>query len=214
MIDTCTWDNPGHDRYTGTVPAAIAAYGLPQATQSALIAAFERREFTDTVVIDRDAIRGQRHEYAPEIRAMHFGSGRRICGTVTRDGWEPSHVETALVVCAAGECIAWPAVCGNVFRLSQRPSADRPAQPDVVPRGVEPVVPPTVLANAVPLAEVTPEAERTFTGSMAVAAWAAAPWLSNPVSLTVVTPAVSEPLPWMLLALGLAGVAIARRSAR
>lgn len=138
MISSCDWQTPDADRFTGTVASAIAAYGLPLATQSALIAAFERREFTDSIVIDRDSIRGKSHEYAPDIRAMHFGSRGRICGTVTRAGWSAEHVETALVVCALGECIAWPAVCGNVFRLTRRSSADRPEFAPVVALGDEP----------------------------------------------------------------------------
>ena len=129
MIASCSWDAPGADRYTGSVAAAIVAYGLPIDTQSALIAAFERREFTDTVVIDRDSIRGQRHDYSPDIRSMHFGGAGRICSSVTRAGWSAEHVETALVICAGDQCIAWPAVCGNVFRLTRSdPSAAQPVE--------------------------------------------------------------------------------------
>ena len=115
----CTWDHPGADRYTGSVPAAIAAYGLPLAAQSELIRKFEARQFDDSVVIDRDSIRGQQ-EYYPAILSMHFGSRGQHCDP-TRDGWKPDHTETALVVCTEDgtECIAWPAVCGNVFRITR-----------------------------------------------------------------------------------------------
>ena len=126
-MTACTWDHPGADRYTGSVPAAIASYGLPAAAQSELIRKFEARQFDDSVVIDRDSIRGKR-EYEPGIRAMHFGSAGSYCDP-TRTGWTPEHVETALVICTTdgAECVAWPAVCGNVFRLTRLPSATPPA---------------------------------------------------------------------------------------
>jgi hypothetical protein len=119
----CDWNDPGAHRYTGSVAAAIAAYGLPLATQQALVAAFEARAFDDTVVIDRDSIRGRAHGYEPQIRDMHFGSAGRICTSVDRSSWPAAHVETALVVCAGAECIGWPAVCGNVFRLRRAAAA-------------------------------------------------------------------------------------------
>lgn len=115
----CNWDHPGVDRYTGTTEAAIHAYAeIPRATQEALIAKFERREFADFIVIDRDSISGARGNYANTIRSMHFGSNGGMCGDVTRD-WAPGHTETAIVVCADGYCVADPAVCGNWFILGE-----------------------------------------------------------------------------------------------
>lgn len=127
MTADCTWDEPGRDRYAGTIPAAIAAYGLPIATQSELIRAWESREFADHVVIDRTDIRGQTHDYAPTIRSMHFGGRGRVCESVSRAGWSLEHVETAIVLCADNECIAIPSVCTNVFRLTR--IARAPARP-------------------------------------------------------------------------------------
>ena len=224
MIDVCSWDAPNSDRYSGLVSAAIAAYGLPIQTQSALIAAFERREFTDSVVIDRDTIRGKSYEYAPDIRAMHFGSRGRICGTVTRAGWSAEHVETALVVCALGECIAWPAVCGNVFRLTRRAGADRP---EFAPLGVpaaalvdafdapQPLIadPQTTNGAFEPRSEMESlngawsvgPAFNTFTDASYAYGGASFPGLPRHVA------AVAEPSTYALFLAGLAAVALVKR---
>jgi PEP-CTERM motif len=131
-LATCEWQG-GQDRYSGTVASAVAAYGFPIATQRALIEAFERREF-EAVVIDRESIRGKTHDYA-DLRDMHFGA-RGICRNVSRIRWTDQQVETALIFCAAGECVAYPAVCGNVARV-RRLDADRPTEPAVVYGGAD-----------------------------------------------------------------------------
>ena len=223
----CNWDAPGADRYTGSVAAAIVAYGLPIDTQSALIAAFERREFTDTVVIDRDSIRGQRHDYSPDIRSMHFGGAGRICSSVTRAGWSAEHVETALVICAGDECIAWPAVCGNVFRLARRARADQAGVRPVVDVGVGDE---RVLLNANALATVDASPAIALPNDQAPSgdAWRGWSFIGSTTSnyAMVETPvlyftptfappvaAVPEPEVWALIAAGLALVAVARRTA-
>jgi hypothetical protein len=109
---TCEWQG-GADKYTGSIAAAIASYGYP-------IDAWQRRQFTDSVVIDRDSIRGQAHDYEKTISRMHFGSAGRRCANVTREKWDKKHVETALVVCAGETCVAIPSACSNVFELTAR----------------------------------------------------------------------------------------------
>ncbi len=242
ITDSCSWDHPGTDRYTGSIPAAIGAYGFPQATQQALIAAFEARQFNDRVVITRDEIRGE-HGYEPEVRAMHFGSRGVICGTVTRARWAAGHVERALVFCAEGECLAWPSVCGNLFRITPRaPAAGTLGEgrlPPFVssggvplPIGVAPApdvagfapapapLPPT--APAVSLAAPGSFGEGTTPTMLAPAAvptaWATSATL-NPLGVgpqaVPATLALPEPGTWLSLLSGLALVAgVVRRRTR
>jgi hypothetical protein len=215
-IASCDWSTPGADRYTGTVAAAIAAYGLPIATQSALIRAWERREFTDTVVIDREAIRGKTGNYG-NLRAMHFGSAGRICQTVTRAGWSDSHIETGLVLCADSACIVVPSACSNVARITRRPDAL------AGPSGVGDTGAPQVVADDVPIAiadpfaqapeAVTPVGPASFYGSPG---WPYAPsyvvggYITHPEPVS----SVPEPESWALLLAGLGAIwFVARRRA-
>ena len=217
----CDWTDPGHDRYTGTVVSAIAAYHLPLETQSALIRAFEAREFTDTIVIDRDTIRGKTHEYAPDTRAMHFGSRGRRCDTVTRTGWAPDHVETALVVCAGGECIAWPAVCGNVFRLSKLAEAGTSTNVPAHPPKTETI--PTSVPEHAPGHLPTPEPvlalEQTpqFVGPLWYAPGFAppgTPGFTSPGAPIGVRNPVPEPATWLLLLSGIMLAPLLKRARR
>jgi hypothetical protein len=124
------------------------------------VAAFEARQFSDRVEITRDGIRGEK-SYEPDIRAMHFGSRGVVCGTLTRAKWAATHVERAVVFCAAGECLAWPSVCGNLFRITPRASSSSAAagtlgeermpafmSSGVVPLGVGPAPAPDVALMA------------------------------------------------------------------
>lgn len=114
----CEW-NAGADRYVGSVPAAIAAYGFPAATQAELIAQWEERRWADVVTIDRDSIRSRTADYGPDMRQMNFGGKGRRCERVSRAKWTASHAETAIVLCADGECVAVPSVCSNVSRVTR-----------------------------------------------------------------------------------------------
>ncbi len=219
-MDSCDWRNPGGDRYIGTIPAAIIAYGLPQATQAALIAAWERRDFTDQVLIDRDEIRGRHHAYEPTIKAMHFGSRGRICRTVTRSSWPADRAESAVVLCADAECVAIAAVCSNVFRITRL--AARPVDDEVglvvVAGGEEmtgiPIDPADPETDPGPTAETD---DPTFFGGSGAPHWpafgmpSALPpgWLTPRVPAPVA--AIPEPSAWLLAVLGLACI-VARRS--
>ena len=198
-MSDCTWSDPGVDRYTG----------------SALIAAWERREFTDTVVIDRTAIRGQTHDYAPEITSMHFGSQGRVCASVTRSGWEDLHVETAIVLCSGAECIAVPSVCSNVARVTRveaAPAAARPAD-DPLNADLVAVLPPLTDPVDAALIRIAADPEpatvwrRWPEPSAPSGFWTA----TNPPRQLAPIPVspVPEPQSWHLLGLGLAGVLLA-----
>jgi hypothetical protein len=217
---TCEWRG-GADRFTGSVASAIAAYGLPISTQTQLIEAWERRQFTDFIVIDRDSIRGKTHDYQADIRQMHFGSRGRVCKTVTRAGWSASHVESAVVLCADAECVAVPQVCSNVFRLTRAARATDGPEPSALVAG--PVAGPDETQLGAPLADPqTPEAvtlggdvrASLFSSGGSASTWgsiggAYGPsfWPAAPqVHPGAVSP-VPEPQTWALLALGVAGIA-------
>lgn len=116
MIDSCDWNTPGHDRYTGSIAAAVASYkDIAAPTRAKLLSMMERHTYTDQVTIGRDSIRGAR-SYS-DLRDMHFGASKR-CASVSRTGWAQSMSVRALVYCADGECIAVPSICGNISRVT------------------------------------------------------------------------------------------------
>lgn len=122
----CSWDKPGHDPFMGDVVAAVDHYtDIPASTRAKIQARMQRREYDDIAAIRRDSIEG-RHQYAPEIRGMHFGQGR-VCATVTRARWTSQMVERGLVYCEDGHCILVPTVCRNVSRI-KRLAAPAPKQ--------------------------------------------------------------------------------------
>ena len=216
----CTWNNPGSDPYTGNARAAITAFAqIPPGVRAALIARAESKglAYDEVVAIDRDAIRG-RARYAPELRAMHFGSRGRICDTVSRSGWPAARVETAMVFCESGYCVARPAVCNNwsiVTRLEDDPAPE--ASTTVLawapPEG--PAAPPALAEPSPSL----PVDEPSFAHASSArwlpfgtpgAAGIPPAWLA-PGPLSPI-PAVAEPSTLVLVALGLAGLIAWRRT--
>jgi hypothetical protein len=131
LIDTCSWDHPGADAYTGSATAAIYAMApdIPVRVKRVFAERAERHEVDDVVYIDRDSIRGK-YAYEPEISFMAFGSKGRICANVTRNKWSPDHVESAIVICEQGWCVARPSVCNN-WSLVTRHEPAGPAAPPV-----------------------------------------------------------------------------------
>lgn len=219
MMD-CTWNDPGIDPYTGSARAAIMAFAqIPQGVRAALVTRAESKDlaYDEVVVIDRDAIRG-RARYAPELRSMHFGSRGRICDTVSRAGWAPDHVETAMVFCESGYCVARPAVCNNwsiVLRLEDDQTPD-PAGPNlaVAPQG--PAGPPPMISESVPSA---PAAGPSFSAATSErwlgfgtpgGVYAPLEWL--PAGPRTPIAAVPEPPIMVLLGLGVAGLVAWRRN--
>lgn len=125
-LDSCDWAAPGADRYTGTATAAIHAFAaIPEPVRQRLVAKHDKRTYDDIVYIDRDTIRGRKDAWDPAIRNMHFGSRGKLCGQVDRSMWKSAQVESAVVYCDSGYCVAWPSVCGNWFVIA--PLAERRA---------------------------------------------------------------------------------------
>jgi hypothetical protein len=123
---SCSWDNPGANRYRGTASAAIDRYAdIPERVRATLKRRMEENQPDDRVAITRDAITG-RNRYAPEIRDMHFGAAS-VCHTVTRAQWSASRSEPAAVYCVGEHCILVPKICGNVSRITRIEAGDRKA---------------------------------------------------------------------------------------
>ena len=116
QLTQCSWDEPGHNPFMGDVVAAIDRYtDIPLAVRTRLKARMARRQYDDIASIRRDSIEGTAR-YEARIRDMHFGIGR-VCTTVSRQAWLPSHQERGLVYCEGSECIIVPTVCRNVSRI-------------------------------------------------------------------------------------------------
>jgi len=112
----CTWRDPGAEPYTGSRHAAVMSFDHIRFDQRLLLSLMvQHRPPSDVVAIGRDGIHGARgYSYDASVNGMHFGRGRR-CGTVTRDGWDAGHTETARAWCRGRWCVLVPDVCGNVF---------------------------------------------------------------------------------------------------
>ena len=120
-LPQCSWDEPGHNPFMGDVVAAVDRYtDIPVAVRNRLKQRMAKREYDDIASIRRDSIEG-RARYDTKIRDMHFGVGR-VCSTVSRQAWLPSHQERGLVYCEGSECIIVPTVCRNVSRVKRDPS--------------------------------------------------------------------------------------------
>lgn len=194
MIDVCTWDAPGADRYTGTTAAAVASYAdIPEPARRELLRKVDRHEFDDMVVVTRDAISGTR-EYSAVITGMHFGSRGKVCRTVTRNKWADSASEGGLVYCADNHCILIPAVCGNVSRVTRR----TPPVPQLPATGLLPVE--SFEAGVQPIASA-PEDSTAFSAAPMLG------WDSAIYAAPVAIPAaVPEPGTYVLMLMGLAAL--------
>lgn len=117
VIATCTWADPGADKYTGSITKAVDRYtDIPVETRAKLKARMEARRYDELVTIRANSIEGE-HSYE-NLRDMHFGSGR-ICRQVDRSMWKPDVVERGLVYCEDGHCLIIPTVCRNVSRVDR-----------------------------------------------------------------------------------------------
>lgn len=119
----CDWHDPGADRYTGNVVAAVDHYvDIPPAIRDRLKERMAVHAYDDIVSVTRDGIRGQ-HDYEPGIAGMHFGKNK-VCRTVTRKQWPAAREVLGLVYCEQHYCLMVPTVCGNVSMIVRRPGED------------------------------------------------------------------------------------------
>ncbi len=220
----CEW-SAGRDRYVGSIPAAIAAYRFPAAIQAELIAQWQERRWVDVVVIDRDSIRGRTGDYRPDLAQMNFGGKGRRCERVSREKWSDSQAETAIVLCADGECVAVPSVCSNVSRIT-RINRSAPIAPLAyldgadAPRRAGPLGTGPGFAAAIPLAPVIAQGQGGYAGG----SWGAAAGFGYAIAYlpsdcaccgVPVAPAVPEPMTAALIAAGLGFVvAVTKRAER
>jgi hypothetical protein len=140
---TCSWNDPGHNRYRGTLSAAVDRYtDIPAPVRERLKARMTSFRYDEMAAIRRDSITGHAR-YAPEIRDMHFGAGQ-VCGQVDRSRWDEHMVERGLVYCEGEHCLIVPTVCRNVSRVT------RLATPEQVRADNAGAVPGSPLAGAGP----------------------------------------------------------------
>lgn len=222
VIASCAWNDPGHNRYRGKVPAAVEAYrDIPPDVRARLAARMERRQFDEVAAIRRDSIEGKAASYA-DLRGMHFGGGK-VCATVDRSAWPADQVERGLVYCEGEHCLIVPTVCGNVSRVTRLPREAGPLVFEPPGAGgaggavaaVEPI-PPAELGRALGLSEPLPGPVAAAGPELVPAAPTARlepvqwlppaapviqPWAGNVDAL----PPIPEPSTWAML---LAGVGV------
>lgn len=136
-IQSCSWDNPGADKYTGDFATAVESYtDLAPEVRSALKSKINARQYDDVVEIKRDSIVGKdaKYEYGTSISKMHFGVNKR-CEVVNRSAWKDDHQELGLLYCVGADCVLIPTVCRNVSRIV------RTAVPDKQVEHEEPAAP-------------------------------------------------------------------------
>lgn len=229
VVDSCRWNRPGADRYTGNVVESVDHYSdIPPAIRDVLKARMSQHQYDDVVTISRDEIKGER-AYGPGITDMHFGENR-VCREVTRKRWLPERQHKGLVYCEQGYCLMLPTVCGNLSRI-QPVGSDDPLdiEPAAGPPPTAPEQPEPAAAGALPLdLEALPP---TAAGTPVETAFAPAapspifplwpydpffppygPYLPYPPDIGVpppgfpppITPGVPEPAQWLMLLSGAA----------
>ncbi len=194
-LPVCSWDSPGTNPYRGELAAAVDRYtDIPAATRAKLKVRIDQRSYDDIAVIGRDHITGG-WRYAPEIRDMHFGSGR-MCRQVTRQRWPAQAEERGLVYCEGAHCVIVPTVCRNVSRVTRREAvsklggtgAGNPAAADAVAADNGATAPQlTLLPESTELQFEPPAAGPASAGGAGALAW------TGPEAMTLVGADSSAP---------------------
>jgi hypothetical protein len=125
-VASCSWTNPGHDRFTGTDAAVEDFHDIPAPVRAVLRDRMRRHDFDDIATITNDRIKGAA-EYG-ELRDMHFGANK-MCKTVERK-WKPDHKEVGIVYCEADHCLIVPTVCGNIAMVTRRRPGGAAGRPE------------------------------------------------------------------------------------
>lgn len=207
---TCSWDNPGANRYTGSIRDAIEHYqDIPKPIRERLQQRVGTHQYDDLVEIRRESIIG-RDEYNPEIRDMHFGQ-RSVCATVSRTKWKGSEVQDGLVYCEENHCILVPSICGNVSRIVRKSQAVAKRSGTESTGGGAMILssPPPPVVAFVPTMALPPMVEQTGspfrTTSFDTSHTGGGGWY--PIMPPII-PAVPEPTQWELIIVGLVGLAL------
>lgn len=133
---TCSWDNPGANRYTGNVPAAVHHYtDIPVDIRNRLQSRMEKHQYDEIVTITGAGIVG--NEIYADLRDMHFGENK-LCRNVSQKNWSYRAKERGLVYCEEKHCIIVPTVCGNVSRVTKIVPVDVPEKKKLISKGVIP----------------------------------------------------------------------------
>lgn len=236
-VENCSWDRPGHNPFMGDVVAAVDRYSdIPTDVRGKLKQRMAARQYDDIVSIKRDSISGKQL-YTSGIRDMHFGTNR-VCGTVTRDKWSAQMEERGLVYCEGAYCVLVPTVCRNVSRIDRAPGAAGggapegelafapPAAGEAAPEtfeGLPPTGAGTATASALPgtgLVAVPGSTPSVVGSSPAPMPSYIGPSIISPPplvapgslpSIPAIPPAVPEPGTWLMMAAGIAMLALIRQ---
>lgn len=129
---SCDWNNPGHNRYTGSAAAALQRQqraGLITADEARQIAQAMARRQHDVATITATTITSARHLYSPVLHGMHFGAASMCTTAADRSRWPATLSMQALVYCAdTGACAVGPAACTN-WAVTRRLSGAAGGQP-------------------------------------------------------------------------------------
>lgn len=106
----CSWNNPGHNPYMGTLESAVDRVVHSPQEAAVIKHKINQRAWDDWVVIGRDYIVGA-FEYH-NLRNMNFGENT-VCQHPDRTWWGTKQ-ERGLVYCGESTCVVIPTVCRNL----------------------------------------------------------------------------------------------------
>lgn len=120
QAQSCDWNNPGANPYTGSLSSAVDSYPeLSSEAKKVIKQKINSNAYDDHVKITKDLIQGK--EVYTSASNMHFGNGK-CKGEVNTSKWKPSQNVQALVYCHKEECVIRPQICNNISLISKMPS--------------------------------------------------------------------------------------------